>query len=152
MKYLAKKHAEVRLSAFQVLNELFIRSNQFRELALADFKKLALLVTGTDAAHPLPPPKEAATKLKKESLLAIKEWNQKFGSGYQELRLGYNYLKYNKKVCASIARFDASTNQSHYFKIVRFFSQLLHLQRSCYLAKYYGILPALAFCDCTCLT
>jgi len=108
VKYLAKKHAEVRLSAFQVLNELFIRSNQFRELALADFKKLASLVTGTDAAHPLPPPKDAATRLKKESLLAIKEWNQKFGSGYSELRLGYNYLKFNRKVCVSSVEFDVT--------------------------------------------
>ena len=98
MKNLAKKHAEVRLSAFQLLSELFIRSNQFRELVLADFRKLAALVTGTDPAQPLPLPKDAATQLKRRSLLAIREWNQKFGSGYPELRLGYNYLKFNRKV------------------------------------------------------
>ncbi len=99
MKYLSKKHAQVRLSSFQVLNELFQRSNQFREHTLADFKTLASLVTGTDNSHPLPLPKEAAVQLKKESLLAIREWNQKFGSGYPELRLGFNYLKFNRKVC-----------------------------------------------------
>lgn len=98
MKDLSKKHAQVRLSAFQVLNELFNRSNRFRELLSSDFKKFAGLVTGTDPALPLPPPKDAAAQLKRRSVLAIREWNQKFGTGYPELKLGFNYLKFNRKV------------------------------------------------------
>lgn len=98
MKDLAKKHAQIRLSAFQVLSELFSRSNQLRELLSSDFKKFSGLVTGTDPTQPLPPPKDVAAQLKRKSLLAIREWNQKFGTGYPELRLGFNYLKFNRKV------------------------------------------------------
>lgn len=95
---LAKKHAEIRLSTFQLIDYFFTRSHLFRETVISDFKKFASLVTGTDPHVPLPPPKDAATRLKKSSLLAIREWNQKYGSGYPKLKLGFNYLKFNKKV------------------------------------------------------
>jgi len=98
MKDLGENHAEVRLSAFQLINELFLRSNLFRELLISDFKRFASLVTGTDSHHPLPPPKDAAAQLKKSSLLAIREWDQRFSHGYPKLKLGYNFLKFNKKV------------------------------------------------------
>ena len=39
-------------------------------------------------------------QLKEKSLLAIRNWNEKFGEGYPKLKLGFNYLKYNKKVDA----------------------------------------------------
>lgn len=97
MSHLAENHAEVRLSAFQLANELFLRSSQFRELLTSDFKTFAGLVTGTDPLSPLPPPKDAASQLKKGSLLAIKEWTQKYGRGYPKLKLGYNYLLFNRK-------------------------------------------------------
>ncbi len=96
---LSEDHAEIRLSSFQLVHELFSRSNQFRELLTADFKKFAVLVTGTDPKRPLPPPKDVAVRLRKGSLLAIKEWNHKYGSGYPKLKLGFNYLKFNRKVC-----------------------------------------------------
>jgi hypothetical protein len=98
LRHLTKKHAEIRLSAFQVIDHIFMRSHLFRELLISDFKKFACLVTGTDPSAPLPPPKDAATRLKKSSLLAIREWNQKYGSSYPKLKLGFNYLKFNKKV------------------------------------------------------
>lgn len=98
MRDLAENHAEVRFSAFQLVNHLFTRSSLFRELLTSDFKRFASLVTGTDTQHPLPPPKDAAARLKKSSLLAIREWNQKFSHGYPKLKLGYNFLKFNKKV------------------------------------------------------
>ena len=60
MDQLVKKHAEIRLSAFQIINELFMRSHTFRELLISDFKKFTHLVTGSDHHHPLPPPKPAA--------------------------------------------------------------------------------------------
>ena len=37
-------------------------------------------------------------QLKEKSLLAIRSWNERFGEGYPKLKLGFNYLKYNKKV------------------------------------------------------
>lgn len=98
MQDLSKKHAEVRLSTFQLIDYLFTRSHAFRELLISDFKGFAKLVTDTDPQNPLPPPKDAAARLKKSSLLAIKEWYHKYGHGYPKLKLGFNYLKFNKKV------------------------------------------------------
>ena len=98
MSNLAKKHAEVRLSAFQIAAELFPRSHLFRQLVISDFQQLAELVTGTEAKRPLPPPRPAAARLKESSLLAIRQWNEKFGEGYPKLKLGYNFLKHSKKV------------------------------------------------------
>ena len=98
MTHLSKDHAEVRLSSFQVLKELFSRSHLFRELLISDFQKFSSLVTGTDPHSPLPLPKQVVAQLKEKSLLAIREWNDKYGDGYPKLRLGYNYLKVNKKV------------------------------------------------------
>ena len=54
-----------------------------------------VLVCGVE---PLPPPHLAAAKLKEVSLLSFKEWVEKYGEGYPKLKLGYNYLKHNKKV------------------------------------------------------
>lgn len=101
MDHLGKKHAEIRLSAFQLIDHLFTRSHLFREFLISNFKKFAALVTGTNPSAPLPPPRDAASRLKKSSLLAIREWNQKYGRGYPKLKLGFNYLKFNKKVRGS---------------------------------------------------
>ena len=98
MHDLVKNHAEIRLSTFQLIGHIFTRSYLFRELLILDFKKFASLVTGTDPKLPLPPPKDVAARLKKSSLLAIRDWNQKYGSSYPKLKLGFNYLKFNKKV------------------------------------------------------
>ena len=99
MTFMKKKHAEIRLSAFQIVDEFFSRSHDFRELVVADLQKLVNLVTDTNPKHPMPPPKAAASLLKQRSLLAIREWNLRFGDGYSKLRIGYKYLKFNKKVC-----------------------------------------------------
>lgn len=98
MSHLSKDHAEIRLSSFQLVDELFSRSHLFRELLISDFQLFSKLVTGVDTSYPLPPPKVVAEQLKEKSLLAIKKWNEKFGEGYPKLRLGYNFLKFNKKV------------------------------------------------------
>ena len=98
LTHLSKDHAEVRFSSFQVIEELFPRSHLFRELLISDFRKFASLVAGTDPRLPLPLPKPAADQLKEKSLLAIRKWNDKYGDGYPKLKLGYNYLKVNKKV------------------------------------------------------
>lgn len=98
IRTLKEDHAEVRLSTFQVISDLFTRSSLFRDLLTSDFKAFASLVTGTDTKSPLPPPKEAAARLKKSSLLAIREWSRKYSHGYPKLKLGFNFLKFNKKV------------------------------------------------------
>lgn len=98
MSHLSKNHAEIRLSSFQIIDDLFQRSHLFRELLLSDFQRFTRLVTGTEPKHPLPLPKAVAAKLKEKSLLAIRQWHDKYGEGYPRLKLSYNFLKSNKKV------------------------------------------------------
>ena len=97
MANMAKKHAEIRLSAFQIVAEIFPRSHIFRQLLISDFQQLTRLVIGIEAKHPLPPPQPAAKRLKESSLLAIRQWQAKFGDGYPKLKIAFNHLKYNKK-------------------------------------------------------
>jgi len=46
MTRLEKYHSEVRLSAFQIIRELFVRSHCFRNLLLSDFQRFLQLVLG----------------------------------------------------------------------------------------------------------
>ncbi|XP_070183848.1 UV-stimulated scaffold protein A-like isoform X2 [Littorina saxatilis] len=99
MTQLSEEHAEIRLSTFQMMNELFDRSHAFRELLVSDFQHFLELTAETDQQHqPLPPPKGAAQKLKSDTLNAVQQWQEKFGEAYKKLALGYNYLKSCKHV------------------------------------------------------
>ncbi|XP_033632589.1 UV-stimulated scaffold protein A-like [Asterias rubens] len=95
---LAEEHAEIRLSSFQIMNELFNRSHRFRELLVADMQEFLALTVETVGDYPLPPPKAAAKLLKEQTLKAVQEWNNKYGKAYKKLALGYGFLKYNKVV------------------------------------------------------
>lgn len=95
---LTQDHAEIRLSAFQIVDELFTRSHQFRVLLVSDFQEFLELTLGTDNDHPLPPPREAAQRLKQAAMQAVEGWNEKFGEAYKKLALGYHFLKHTKKV------------------------------------------------------
>ncbi|XP_066478504.1 UV-stimulated scaffold protein A [Tiliqua scincoides] len=98
MTQLNQEHAEIRLSAFQVVDELFTRSHQFRTLIISNFQEFLELTVETDYEQPLPPPSEVAQKLKKAAIKSIQEWHEKYGEAYKKLSLGYYYLKQNKKV------------------------------------------------------
>nr|XP_012638826.1 UV-stimulated scaffold protein A isoform X5 [Microcebus murinus] len=98
MAQLSQEHAQVRLSAFQVVDELFTRSHQFRMLVVSDFQEFLELTLGTDHEQPLPPPREVAQRLRQAAIQAVKVWNEKFGEAYKKLALGYHFLKHNKKV------------------------------------------------------
>ena len=56
------------------------------------------LAVETDPDLPLPPPRPAAKTLKESALKAIQEWHNKFGKAYKKLALGYNFLKFQKRV------------------------------------------------------
>ena len=111
---LKKNHAEIRLSSFQIINELFLRSHTFRELLLIDFQIFLELTVETDHKQPLPPPQSAAKVLKEKALQAIESWYQKFGPHYKKLDLGYSFLKRVKNVefNAVSARTQAERHQS----------------------------------------
>lgn len=98
MRQLNQEHAEIRLSAFQIANELFMRSHQFRLLLISNFQEFLELTVETDYEQPLPPPKEAAQKLKEMAIKTVQEWQDKYGDGYKKLSLGYHFLKQIKKV------------------------------------------------------
>ncbi|NWU93952.1 UVSSA protein, partial [Upupa epops] len=98
MTRLNEEHAEMRFSAFQIMQELFSRSHQFRTLLISNFQEFLELTVGIDHEQPLPPPKEVAQKLRKAAIQSVKDWHEKYGEAYKKLSLGYHFLKWNKKV------------------------------------------------------
>lgn len=98
MVHLGEEHAEVRLSAYGLVEELFQRSHAFRELLIDTFQEYLALTVGVDAERPLPPPAAAAKVLKARALLSVKRWTEAYGAGYPKLKLSYHYLKYNLRV------------------------------------------------------
>ncbi|XP_072262684.1 UV-stimulated scaffold protein A [Pyxicephalus adspersus] len=98
MTQLNQEHAEIRLSAFQIVSELFARSHQFRTLLIDNFQEFLELTVETNYLQPLPPPIEVAQKMKTLAIKAVQEWHEKFGEAYKKLSLGYNFLKQKKKV------------------------------------------------------
>ncbi|XP_075427353.1 UV-stimulated scaffold protein A isoform X2 [Ascaphus truei] len=98
MTQLNQEHAEIRLSAFQIVDALFARSHHFRTLLISNFQEFLELTVETDYEQPLPPPKAVAQKLKNMTIKAVQGWHDKFGEAYKKLSLGYHFLKRNKKV------------------------------------------------------
>ncbi|NXH15567.1 UVSSA protein, partial [Bucco capensis] len=95
---LQEEHAEMRFSAFQIVQELFTRSHHFRSLLIANFQEFLELTVGINHEQPLPPPKEVAQKLRRAAIKSVQEWHEKYGEAYKMLSLGYHYLKQIKKV------------------------------------------------------
>ncbi|KFV57291.1 UV-stimulated scaffold protein A, partial [Tyto alba] len=95
---LNEEHAEIRFSAFQIVQELFTRSHKFRTLIISNFQEFLELTVGIDHEQPLPPPKEVAQKLRKAAIQSVQDWHEKYGEAYKKLSLGYHFLKHNKKV------------------------------------------------------
>ncbi|XP_036903122.1 UV-stimulated scaffold protein A isoform X2 [Sturnira hondurensis] len=98
MAQLNQEHAQIRLSAFQIVRELFGRSHLFRVLVVSNFQEFLELTLGTDHRKPLPPPREVAQRLKQAVALAVQSWNEKFGAAYKKLALGYHFLKHSQQV------------------------------------------------------
>ncbi|KAM9329480.1 UV-stimulated scaffold protein A [Gastrophryne carolinensis] len=98
MTQLNQEHAEIRLSAFQIVAELFSRSHLFRTMLIDNFQEFLELTVETDYDQPLPPPKEVAHKLKFQAIKTVQEWHERFGEAYKKLSLGFHFLKQNKKV------------------------------------------------------
>ncbi|XP_039076338.1 UV-stimulated scaffold protein A [Hyaena hyaena] len=95
---LSQGHAEIRLSAFQIVDQLFTRSHQFRVLVVSNFQEFLELTLGTNHEQPLPPPREAAQRLRQAATRAVQEWNGKYGAAYKKLALGYHFLRHGKQV------------------------------------------------------
>lgn len=98
MAQLSQEHAEIRLSAFQIVDALFARSHLFRVLVVSNLQEFLELTLGTDHRRPLPPPREVAQKLRQAVTKAIQGWNEKFGMAYKKLALGYHFLRHSQQV------------------------------------------------------
>uniref|UniRef100_A0A8C3YTY4 UV-stimulated scaffold protein A n=1 Tax=Catagonus wagneri TaxID=51154 RepID=A0A8C3YTY4_9CETA len=98
MAQLSQDHAEVRLSAFQALDQLFTRSHQFRTLVISNFQEFLELTLGTNHERPLPLPREVAQRLRRAATQAIRGWNEKYGSAYKKLAVGFHFLRHNQQV------------------------------------------------------
>lgn len=98
MHHLSEKHAEVRISSFSIIKELFSKSHHFRELLSADFQEFARYVLDIDPKHPLPPPQSVSKQLKLEAIKTIKDWNSTYGDTYKKLKFGFKYLQQSKTV------------------------------------------------------
>ncbi|XP_067948434.1 UV-stimulated scaffold protein A-like [Watersipora subatra] len=90
---LRRNHAEIRLSTFQIIDELFRRSHRFRELLLENFQAYLELTLEIDSNSPLPPPRKAAEELKNLAYQALRSWHGAYSSGYRKLELAFNYLR-----------------------------------------------------------
>ncbi|XP_060089546.1 UV-stimulated scaffold protein A [Heteronotia binoei] len=95
---LSAEHAEVRLGAFLVLEQLFCRSHALRAHAAADLPLLLELTVGTDLDRPLPPPAPAACQLRHAALRALRTWHQRYSQAYPQLQLACRFLQHNKQV------------------------------------------------------
>ncbi|XP_075237928.1 UV-stimulated scaffold protein A-like isoform X2 [Lycorma delicatula] len=95
---LEKNHSEIRFSAFQLCDEIFRKSHCFRQLVIDNLRHILELTAETSPDLPLPLPRNVALNLKKLALTTVSEWNNKFGSQYKKLSLGFNYLKQCRKV------------------------------------------------------
>ncbi|XP_062856395.1 UV-stimulated scaffold protein A [Trichomycterus rosablanca] len=98
MTQLNQEHAEIRLSAFQMVTELFSRCHHFRLLLVSNLQLFLELTVETDVDQPLPPPKEVARKLKTQAIQTVQGWQATYGNAYKKLALGYHFLKQVKKV------------------------------------------------------
>ncbi|CAF95407.1 unnamed protein product, partial [Tetraodon nigroviridis] len=98
MSQLNQEHSEIRLSALQITNELFLRSHHFRTLVVDNLQETLELTVETDSEQPLPPPKEVARKLRALAIQTVQSWHSLYGGAYKKLALGYHFLKKIKKV------------------------------------------------------
>ena len=94
MTHLKRNHSEVRLSALQVLAEIFERSHKFRLMVMEELQEVLALVLETDPmSRPLPPPKAAKQLLNSLAIAKVDEWVKTFGGSYPKLHHAYNFLR-----------------------------------------------------------
>ncbi|TVU23215.1 hypothetical protein EJB05_30182, partial [Eragrostis curvula] len=98
LSLMSKPHSHVRLLAFSVTDELFMRSKLFRSLLADALDGFVPLAVGFRRAHPLPPPAASASLLRKAAVQALERWHHLFGAHYRQLRLAVEYLKESARV------------------------------------------------------
>ena len=113
-EHLRREDSDLRLAILLIANHFFQRSHNFRlELinsiqvyTLKEYNELhfppqdfLVYMLETDPLHyPLPKPAEAANILKKEAMVTLRYWIEKFGAGYAKLQKLENFLKNSKSL------------------------------------------------------
>ncbi|KAF0288493.1 UV-stimulated scaffold protein A [Amphibalanus amphitrite] len=94
LRQLRRPHAERRLSALQLLDELFRRSHRLRQRAVADLQLIIDLCFET--AGPLPAPAAAARRLTAAAAAALRHWHDTYADGYKKLAVAYRFLQQSR--------------------------------------------------------
>ncbi|KAM3354351.1 hypothetical protein ACQJBY_025181 [Aegilops geniculata] len=90
--------AQVRLLAFSIVDELFMRSKLFRTLLADTLDGFVPLAVGFRTNEQLPPPAASAATLRKAAIQALERWHHLFGVHYRQLRLAIEYLKSSARI------------------------------------------------------
>ncbi|KAG0231524.1 hypothetical protein BGW42_000169 [Actinomortierella wolfii] len=84
MNQLKQKHAQIRYSCTQLIQELFQRSHVFRDCLVEDYPTFLQLTVGIHQ-HTLPPPVAFAEKTKQLAISLTNEWFKKYGTVYKQV-------------------------------------------------------------------
>uniref|UniRef100_A0A453GJW1 UV-stimulated scaffold protein A C-terminal domain-containing protein n=4 Tax=Triticinae TaxID=1648030 RepID=A0A453GJW1_AEGTS len=98
LSLMAKPHSHVRLLAFSIVDELFMRSKLFRSLLADALDGFVPLAVGFRTNEQLPPPAASAATLRKAAIQALERWHHLFGVHYRQLRLAVEYLKSSARI------------------------------------------------------
>ncbi|KAM3354349.1 hypothetical protein ACQJBY_025181 [Aegilops geniculata] len=98
LSLMAKPHSHVRLLAFSIVDELFMRSKLFRTLLADTLDGFVPLAVGFRTNEQLPPPAASAATLRKAAIQALERWHHLFGVHYRQLRLAIEYLKSSARI------------------------------------------------------
>jgi hypothetical protein len=88
----------VRLLAFSIVDELFMRSKLFRSLLADALDGFVPLAVGFRSDDQLPPPAASANTLRKSAIQSLERWHHLFGVHYRQLRLAVEYLKESARI------------------------------------------------------
>lgn len=122
---------QIRFSSVQLIDELFQRSNVFRQAVTDDFAQFLHHAIGVQG-HPLPPPDHAAEKLRELGLRCLRAWSTQFGVAYPQLAVAYEYVKSDTQLLASIASVQRREQEEARLKVrarVNIFYQYNNLQK-----------------------
>ncbi|XBI31980.1 hypothetical protein VPH35_055488 [Triticum aestivum] len=98
LSLMAKPHSHVRLLAFSIVDELFMRSKLFRSLLADGLDGFVPLAVGFRTNEQLPPPAASAATVRKAAIQALERWHHLFGVHYRQLRLAVDYLKSSARI------------------------------------------------------
>lgn len=87
------RHSQQRLLGLEIADALFTRSKLFRGMLAPQLTYFLAKTVGFRSEDPLPPPVACAEALRQRALLALEEWNSKFGGLYHQVAMGYAYLR-----------------------------------------------------------